>query len=72
MLYAGNWTQAGTHRLLPEDARVAVTALAMLAVLLMIVAVRVEGRGITAARVIRGFAGVCAVLAAAIAVLPER
>jgi hypothetical protein len=54
------------------SARFAVVALAVLAVLLMLVAVRVEAYQLTAARVIRGFAGVCAVLAAAVAVIPER
>ena len=54
------------------SARFAVTALAVLALLLMVVAVRAEAHGPTPARVIRGFAGACAALAAALAVIPER
>ena len=54
------------------SARLTVTALAVLAVILMVAAVRAEAHGLTAARVIRGFAGACAVLAGAAALIPER
>ena len=53
-------------------ARLAVIALALLAVILMVAAVRAEAHGLTAARVIRGFAGACAMLAGAVALIPER
>jgi hypothetical protein len=53
-------------------ARLAVIALGVLAIVLMVVAVRAEAHELTAARVIRGFAGVCAVLAGAAALIPER
>jgi hypothetical protein len=54
------------------SARYAVTALAVLAIILMVVAVRAEAYGLTAARVIRGFAGACAISAGAVAFIPER
>jgi hypothetical protein len=58
--------------MMAASARLTVTALAVLAVILMVAAVRAEAHGLTAARVIRGFAGACAVLAGAAALIPER
>ncbi|HEY2204779.1 MAG TPA: hypothetical protein VGH99_09935 [Pseudonocardia sp.] len=52
--------------------RLAVIALALLAVLLMVAAVRAEAHGVSAAGVIRGFAGACAVLAGVVALIPAR
>ena len=54
------------------SARLAVIALAVLAIILMVVAVRAEAHEASGARVIRGFAGACAVLAGAVALIPER
>lgn len=54
------------------SARLAMIALAVLAIILMVVAVRVEAHEVSGARVIRSFAGACAVLAGAVALIPER
>jgi hypothetical protein len=54
------------------SARLAVIALAVLAIILMVVAVRAEAHAATGARMIRSFAGACAVLAAVVALIPER
>lgn len=54
------------------SARLAVIALALLAVILMVVAVRAEAHGVSAAGVIRGFAGACAVLAGVVLLIPTR
>jgi hypothetical protein len=54
------------------SARLAVIALALLAVILMVAAVRVEARGSAAAGMIRGFAAACAVLASVAYLIPTR
>ncbi|WP_157647649.1 hypothetical protein [Actinomycetospora chiangmaiensis] len=54
------------------SARSTVIALSLLATVLMVAAVRAEPHGLAGARVIRRFAGVCAVLAAVVALIPER
>ena len=68
----GGWGSNRPVVMVAASARVAVIALAVQAVVLMAAAVRGEVHGRTGARVIRGFAGVCAVLAAAVALIPER